>query len=123
MSKKSWQRKLRQWDETLLLQALADIGESSEDPRLVLRTLQLSRSILDENSGALPGAEVEARQPRSAGDREAIRAELDKCNNELEVTPVGRQSEAVQPTNQITPQTKGWSRYEGSWKPKPIGVI
>ncbi|EMR65820.1 putative hydroxyacylglutathione hydrolase protein [Eutypa lata UCREL1] len=79
MSKKSWQKKLRQWDETLLLQALAEISESSEDPRLVLRSLQLSRAMLDESSVVLPGAEmVDARQPRSAQEREAVRAEVEK---------------------------------------------
>ena len=126
MSKKSWQKKLRQWDETLLLQALAEISESSEDPRLVLRSLQLSRAMLDESSVVLPGAEmVDARQPRSAQEREAVRAEVEKCKNELEAsTPVGGASEVVaRPANQTPPQTKGWSRYEGQWKPKPIGVI
>lgn len=124
--RKSWQKKLRQWDETLLLQALAEISESSEDPKLVLRSLRLSRSLLDERSATFPGdaAEADVRQPRSAEHREAVRAELEKCNDELEATPIGAgRSEAVQPTNQTSLQTKGWSRYEGPWKPKPIGVV
>ncbi|KAK7749421.1 Cytoplasmic glyoxalase II [Diatrype stigma] len=113
--RKSWQKKLRQWDEALLLQALAEIGESSEDPKLVLRSLRLSRSILDERSANVHGdaAEADVRQPRSAEQREAVRAELEKYNVELEATPVSAgRSETVQPTNQTSLQTKGTGSHD-----------
>ncbi len=125
-SRSSLQKKLGQWDEALLMQVLAEIGESSEDPKLLLRSLQLSSSILDGSFAASSAAEPEAdvSRPRLSKDREAIRAELENCNNVLEATTmIVNGSKPARHTTQVSLQTKGWSKYEGPWEPKPIGVI
>ncbi|KAI0544087.1 Las1-domain-containing protein [Xylaria curta] len=44
--KNDLRRQLQSWDEASLLRALAKIAESSEEPQIILRALQLSRSIL-----------------------------------------------------------------------------
>lgn len=124
---KALQKKLRPWDEMLVLRTLAEIGESSEDPKLILRSLQLSRSIIEGGFAAVPAMEVEGSQPRPAKDMGAVRAELQASLQELEAVPVGIAKTSSQAPDQAPPsplpQTKGWSRYEGPWKPKPIGVV
>ncbi|RYP24541.1 hypothetical protein DL765_000561 [Monosporascus sp. GIB2] len=86
-SEKSLQKKLRQWDQTFILQVLGEIAESCEDSKLLLRSLQLSRGILDGGFTTSPAVGVDDSQPRPAKDIEAIRADLEKSRDELEAMP------------------------------------
>ncbi|RYP52859.1 hypothetical protein DL768_002108 [Monosporascus sp. mg162] len=112
-SKKSLQKKLRKWDQTLILQVLGEIGESSEDSKLLLRSLQLSRGILDGSFTISPAVRADGSQPRSARDFEAIRADLEKSRDELEATPVGVRDKPLQPHSRTPLQTRA-SRKLGS---------
>lgn len=125
-AKRSLHKKLRRWDESLLLRTLDEIGESAEDPKLLLRCLRLSRGILEGDIAAPPAVEAGTGKSRSARDANVVRAELRESVNELETMPVGNTKIPPQVLDHRTsssPQTKGWSRYEGPWKPKPIGVV
>ncbi|KAH9909984.1 Las1-domain-containing protein [Xylariomycetidae sp. FL2044] len=117
-------KQLRRWDEATLLRTLADIGDSSEEPRIILRSVQLSRGILDGSTAATaskPGPRVDAGSTRR--ELGSIRAELEQSSFELE----NRQAEDISRPTEMPPreqdQAKGWRRYEGVWKPKPIGVV
>ncbi|KAI0598045.1 Las1-like-domain-containing protein [Biscogniauxia sp. FL1348] len=121
---KTLQKQLKQWDDAVLLQALADIGDSSEDPRTILRSLQLSRGILDGTLAAPSASRLEASSAPMERDTEAVKAELQTLNNELEQIQFNSTSRVIGASAESPSQiSKGWSRYEGPWKPKPIGVV
>ncbi|KAI1139002.1 Las1-domain-containing protein [Hypoxylon sp. FL0543] len=120
-------KQLRQYDDSVLLQNLAEIGNSSEDPKIIARSLRLSQVILDGNFPPASSTWRDAASVSNTRDLEAVKAEVQVLNGELEAMKEGELAgEAVekQPTTQALPTpTKGWSRYEGTWKPKPIGVV
>ncbi|KAI5924305.1 Las1-like-domain-containing protein [Camillea tinctor] len=120
---KALQKQLKQWDDAVLLQALADIGDSSEDPRTILRSLQLSRGILDGTLAAPAASKLEASTVPMERDAEAVKAELQTLHNELEEIQLDSTSRVAGAPAGSSGQTRGWSRYEGPWKPKPIGVV
>ncbi|RYP09018.1 hypothetical protein DL764_001514 [Monosporascus ibericus] len=111
-SKKSLQKKLRKWDKILILQVLGEIGESSEDSKLLLRSLQLSRGILDGSFTTLPAVRAYGSKPRSAKDIEAIRADLERSRDELEATPVGVRGKTLQLQTRTLLQTKGTGKSD-----------
>ncbi|KAI1636418.1 Las1-domain-containing protein [Biscogniauxia mediterranea] len=69
---KALQKQLKQWDDAVLLQALADIGDSSEDPRTILRSLQLSRGILDGTLAVPSASRLDASSAPMEKDAEAF---------------------------------------------------
>ncbi|KAI0430806.1 Las1-like-domain-containing protein [Xylaria sp. FL1042] len=114
-------RELKSWDETSLLQTLADIAESSEEPQVILRALQFSRTVLNGDYD-LP-LTVASEAPRRTKDLEAIRVELQTLNEELENTQIERVEQPVEASDEAASQSIGWTRYQGTWTPKPIGVV
>ncbi|KAI1284519.1 Las1-like-domain-containing protein, partial [Xylaria sp. FL0933] len=115
-----FQKELKSWAETPLLQALADIAESSEDPRVILRALQLSRTVL--NGGSHIPSTVALETLRQTKDLEAVRVELQTLHEELENTQVQRVEQPLEASDEVPNQSTGWTRYQGTWTPKPIGV-
>lgn len=119
------QKQLRSWDEASLLRMLADIAESSEEPRVILRALQLSRTILGGAAEApltTPSADPPAPRIR---DLEAVRVELQTLNEELQDSRIERMDSPAQVPDEASTSTQstGWTRYQGTWTPKPIGVV
>ncbi|KAI1805475.1 Las1-domain-containing protein [Daldinia bambusicola] len=47
-------KQLRRWDDTVLLRNLAEIGDASEDPKIIARCLRLSQDILDGGCSSSP---------------------------------------------------------------------
>ncbi|KAI0408210.1 Las1-like-domain-containing protein [Xylaria palmicola] len=117
------QKQLKSWDEASLLRMISDVAESSEEPQIILRALQLSRSILDGDfelpSTATPGAPPATR----VRDLEAVRVELRTSNEELAETRVERVDQPAEASDEAPSQSVGWARYQGTWTPKPIGVV
>ncbi|KAI1351731.1 Las1-like-domain-containing protein [Xylaria sp. FL0043] len=116
-----FQKELKSWEETPLLQTLADIAESSEDPRVILRALQLSRTVL--NGGSHMPSTVASETLRQTKDLEAVRVELQTLHEELENTQVQRVEQPLEASDDVPNQSTGWTRYQGTWTPKPIGVV
>ncbi|KAI1410925.1 Las1-domain-containing protein [Hypoxylon sp. FL1857] len=120
-------KQLSRWDDAVLLQNLAELGNSSEDPKIIARSLRLSQVILDGNFSSSSSSWRDSGHVSKSKDLEAIRAELQVLNGELQMmeeTGQAREAVETQRAAQATPtQSKGWSRYEGPWKPKPIGVV
>ncbi|KAI0885282.1 Las1-domain-containing protein [Annulohypoxylon maeteangense] len=113
---------LKRWDEAVLLRSLAEIGDSSEDPRIISRSIRLSREILD---GGFSSESGDAERVSKTRDLETVRAELQMQDGELDAMDVGEPvCEAAEERNEVSmTQAKGWTRYEGAWKPRPIGVV
>ncbi|KAI0397245.1 Las1-like-domain-containing protein [Xylariaceae sp. FL0594] len=123
--KESIEKQLHSWDEASVLRTLAEIAGSSDEPLVILRATQLSRAILDKEFGLPSAVRPEASQAsKEKKDLHAVRTELQTLNEELRR---GIQEERVDDgdeTPQEPPsQSIGWTRYQGSWTPKPIGVV
>ncbi|KAI5862791.1 Las1-domain-containing protein [Durotheca rogersii] len=128
-------RQLGRWDESVVLQNLAEIADASEDPRIIARSLRLSRALLDEGFPSLLGTDVDAAErpagpPNGRKDLDAVRAELETSSRELEEaaaaevdSTAARAVEKKDAPPTPASQVRGWSKYEGTWKPKPIGVV
>ncbi|KAI0810679.1 Las1-like-domain-containing protein [Xylaria sp. FL0064] len=116
-----FQKELKSWEETSLLQTLADIAESSEEPQVILRALQLSHTVL--NGGSHMPSKVASETLRQTKDLEAVRVELQTLNEELENTRVQRVERPLEASDEVANQSTGWTRYQGTWTPKPIGVV
>ncbi|CAJ2507816.1 Uu.00g090020.m01.CDS01 [Anthostomella pinea] len=122
--------KLRsRWDDAVLLRTLADVGEASEEPRIILRSLQLSRGILDGSlASSPPAADPDSTWVPVQRDFDAVRAELESLENQLDSAGAAEIQSAERVVVPAAPgeapaQTKGWARYQGTWRPKPIGVV
>ncbi|KAK8047788.1 Las1-like-domain-containing protein [Apiospora saccharicola] len=113
-------KRMRQYDEVLVLEALSEIESSCKDPMMLRRSLQLYSHIV---GGGL-GSASENESSRSGKDLAAIQADLAQQTSQLEALPQISKAnvEAAAPI-ECPVMTKGWSRFEGPWKPKPIGVI
>ncbi|KAI1098522.1 Las1-domain-containing protein [Jackrogersella minutella] len=113
-------RQLGRWDEVVLLRKLAEIGDAADDPKVMARSLRLSQAILDGNFSS--SAWRNPDRASTSRNLEAVRADMQMLNGELEA--IGVADPAVEKHARIpAAQAKGWSRYEGPWKPRPIGVV
>ncbi|KAK9798276.1 putative hydroxyacylglutathione hydrolase [Seiridium cardinale] len=108
--KKSLGRRLKQWDDATLLQTLTDIGETAEDHRLLLRSLQLSQQILDGRMDMSGSSTSEEQRPSGKRDLKAVQEEMMQVTSELEtLQPVERprfQETSIQATTQANRPTK-----------------
>ncbi|KAI8965705.1 Las1-domain-containing protein [Daldinia sp. FL1419] len=123
---KALQKQLKQWDETVLLRNLAEIEDSFEDPKIISRCLRLSQAILDGDfSSSIVKKDVEdvpttRKLDDIKADMQALSEELEEEEDiDVDATPKTDETPVQTPSSQI----RGWSRYEGPWKPKPIGVV
>ncbi|KAI1738537.1 Las1-like-domain-containing protein [Xylaria scruposa] len=117
------QRQLRSWDEASLLRTLAEIAESSEEPQIILRALQLSRSIVGGGCELSLTVTSACHETRKTKDLESVRAELQTLNKELDNTQAERVDQPADASDETSSQSVGWTRYQGTWTPKPIGVV
>ncbi|TGJ86173.1 hypothetical protein E0Z10_g2604 [Xylaria hypoxylon] len=117
----NFQKQLNSWDEASLLQTLADIAGSSGELQVILRALQLSRTILS-GGFELPPTVLSGASPR-AKDLEAVRVELQTLNEELGDTQIQRVDQPAEVFDEAASQSLGWTRYQGTWTPKPIGIV
>lgn len=121
--KSGLQKQLRWWDKASLLQMLARIAESSEEPKLILRALQLSRGILDGSSELSLTVTLAVDGPPRTKDLETVRVELQTMNEVLPDFRGESVHEVTETADDASSQSVGWTRYQGTWTPKPIGVV
>ncbi|GAP89147.1 putative hydroxyacylglutathione hydrolase [Rosellinia necatrix] len=121
-AKAGLEKHLSSWDAPSLLQTLACIAESSEKPLVILRALQLSRTILAGGFEILSGTAPGTPLPRVT-DLEVVRVELQTLKDELEDVQAEHVDQPTPTCDEISMQSVGWTRYQGTWTPKPIGVV
>lgn len=122
-------RQLRKWDSALVLKTLADIGESTRDSGMLLRSVKLARTLLGT-------AELsEGQQRQEEGDETALRQELVMARGEAvrsgegpqrsiwgKVTTGKRKKDEDEDGGQ-TRKRGSWHKQTGPWVAKPIGVL
>jgi ribosomal biogenesis protein LAS1 len=117
------EKSLVNWDEDRLLGALIEIQGETDKTEVLLRTLQLHRSIAN-GIFKVGGKKNKQSVDKQAMDIEAVRAEMTimeaKLNKEEEVGLRGNDSEMMV---DVDSSSKGWTIWAGPWIPKPIGVV
>ncbi|KAI2623325.1 Las1-domain-containing protein [Hypoxylon sp. NC1633] len=120
-------KQLKQWDEATLLQVLGEIGDSSQDTKVILRSVRMSQAILDGNFSPSSLLTAKGSESLSAGqtldylrtDTRNLKIELGKIG----IADIGREMAEERVRRESPAPAQGWTRYEGLWKPKPIGVV
>ncbi|KAJ4388728.1 rRNA-processing protein las1 [Gnomoniopsis smithogilvyi] len=118
-------RQLKKWDWGLVITTLADIGESTRDSGMLLRSVKLTRTIL--------GTADEDREGQDEGET-ALRQELTAARDEAEKAGEGsqrlgwgrvtgkRKKDEVEDGDQER-KRGAWFKPKGPWVAKPIGVL
>ncbi|KAI1468437.1 Las1-domain-containing protein [Daldinia caldariorum] len=128
-------KQLRRWDDTVLLRNLAEIGDASEDPKIIARCLRLSQDILDGDFSSSPSVPKRAAAGNMSATTTAaakrklddVKADMRALDEELEaagsVEGTSHKDVEIPTQKKQSSQVREWWRYEGPWKPKPIGVV
>jgi hypothetical protein len=121
LDSKTFMRKLRHWDQISVLGVLSDIGDLAEDPRVILRSLQLSHQTLGEKSGG----DGDRSGTLTGKDIDTVRDEVSQAAEEVEAMEMVIPPEAAghnRPAETAT-QSQGWERPRFKWRAKPIGAV
>lgn len=111
------------WEEDRLLGALVEIQGETDETEVLLRALKLHRSIV---TGMIRVGEKEDKQSleKQNLDIEEVKNEMARMETELNQEDG---AESAPETSEMIVDAdsgaKGWSKWEGPWIPKPIGVI
>jgi ribosomal biogenesis protein LAS1 len=117
------EKTLSNWDEDQLLDALIEIQGETDETQILLRALQIHRSIVN---GTIRDEENKEMPSQDMQDMEivAVRDEMSRMEAELnkkEDVEFGlNDSEMIV---DMDSGAKGWSKWARPWTPKPIGVV
>jgi len=117
------EKTLGNWDEDQLLDALIEIQDETDETQILLRALQIHRSIVN---GTIRDGENKEMPSLNMQDMEivVVRDEMSRVEAELnkkEDVEFGlNDSEMIV---DIDSGAKGWSKWARPWTPKPIGVV
>lgn len=117
-------RQLRKWDWGLVITTLADIGESTRDSGMLLRSVKLARTLL--GMAQLRYGEAE--------DETALKQELVLARGEAENAGessqrsiwgkvTGKRKKDDIEDGDRDGKREGWYKQTGPWTPKPVGVL
>lgn len=116
-------RRFKKFDEGLVLELLMELGDSS-DVSFLLRSTRLAAAIV---SGEKFQDSKTTTQTTSLAD---IRAEMEKAEAELDSSRVeADEDESTESNTQDLLKkneasvSSGWKVWEGTWTPKPIGMV
>ncbi|KAF9881260.1 hypothetical protein CkaCkLH20_01410 [Colletotrichum karsti] len=111
-------RLLDRLDEKQVLLALSLIMEAPASNAVLLGALKLSREILGTGQGEESG-ELDLER-----DVERVRAEISRSRDALmsDAKEDDKSSGDALPEDSHGGGGTGWAKYEGTWKPRPIGV-
>ncbi|KAA8568051.1 hypothetical protein EYC84_008470 [Monilinia fructicola] len=105
-----------------LVRALDELEECAEDPLILLQALKFRQKILDwEESKSSKSNASSVSDTRPEG-LQGFRAGIISMEHDLDGTATTMQvdKDHSPPTENTE---KGWTRWEGPWVPKPIGVL
>lgn len=117
-------RQLRKWDRGLVVTTLADIGETTRDSGMLLRSVKLARTILGQ-AEALDGQEDETalRQALAVARGEAEGSGESSQRSIWGKVTGKRKKDDVEDDDNQDKERRGWFKQEGPWAVKPIGVL
>ena len=113
---------LSDWNEDQLQGALIEIQGETNEAEILLRALQLHQTIVN----GMVKAKEKQGQPslgENNTDIEAIRDEMTRMEAELNTEEDFMSQPKDEASVDREPDGKGWSRWEGPWLPRPIGVV
>jgi hydroxyacylglutathione hydrolase len=102
-SKQKVMRQLRQWDLDHLQKTIAELQRTLPGNQVFLKCMRLSQEM-----AAMTTEEVNSPEPEVG--------EIPEDQEQEDQEP------GQDPDRSSDPNT-GWSRYSGTWRPKPIGVV
>lgn len=104
-----------------LLDECMEAIEDADDPRAILRSLEISKGVLDAESMEL---DPSSHSGTPVGNIDEIRASLLRVENELrDSSPEPMPATVVSDDVFDDSEGKGWAKWEGPWVPKPIGTV
>ena len=109
------------WNEDEVIRILIELDPSTEDTRMILESLRLSKMILRgqksrDSTGQNLGSETIVKNV------EDIKAELAMMKDDLRDSQE-HTSPKKPASSSVVIEGSGWSQWEGPWVPKPIGTI
>lgn len=114
---------LRNWDEDQVLGALMEIGATTETPEVLLQSLRLSEKVMNRN-GQYQSEELTSISDQRVSNLDEVKAELALMEEELNHSGEDESQKMDTTCNTtIDLNCKGWTMWEGSWVPKPIGIV
>ena len=114
---------LSSWDEDQLLGALIEIQRETNETEILLRTLQLHRSIVNGMAKVRQKIGMPSPEKRDA-DIEAVRTQITTMEAELnKAENVELGANDLEMTGDEDSGSNGWTVWEGPWVPKPIGMV
>lgn len=124
MARKAAMMKLRKWDETLVLRELSEAGE--KDGSLLWGAARAAREFVPDGPGKVKAKAEEKLDMDSLdalkAEMEAQMAKLEKVTQDTDVVmDDGEDDDAAEGDGDES--SFGWSAYQGTWVPKPIGVV
>jgi ribosomal biogenesis protein LAS1 len=118
-----WETSLSGWEEDRLLGALVEIQGETDETEVLLRALQLHRSIANGMIKVEEKKDKQSLEKRNL-DIEEVKNEMSRMEAELDQED---DAESAPKDSEMTVDAdsgaKGWPKWEGPWIPKPIGVI
>ncbi|KAF7909943.1 uncharacterized protein EAF01_003661 [Botrytis porri] len=105
-----------------LLRALGELEDSLEDPMTILQAHNFRQKISDWEESKSPKSNSTSVPNTNAQDLDDIRAGMVKMEHDLDTAAASIQISKDDKSSANSTE-KGWSRWEGPWVPKPIGVL
>jgi hypothetical protein len=122
-------RRLARWEALVVVRALAEIGEGTQDTALLLRTVKMSREVLKRAGRTRRAGDEDDDMGEEGAGETGDQAEDKIMMEDLEQarTEVARQREELRRRGEEEPARLeeddcGWSEWRGVWKSRPIGV-
>ncbi|KAL2760538.1 hypothetical protein ACRALDRAFT_1059673 [Sodiomyces alcalophilus JCM 7366] len=111
---------VKKWGDVRVLETLEDVADAPPSNAVMLCALRLSRELMQG------GLMEELNQ--TIKDAEEVKTEMQRLRQELDdASRVGAgdaKGQLLSTSVGISPEgDTGWSRYEGVWRPKPIGMV
>jgi ribosomal biogenesis protein LAS1 len=107
---------VKRWGEDKVVEALMEIEVITRDTQLLLG--------ISKVQGIIFHASEDHTQIQETGkDLDAVRAELEGMENDLESTGISGETKTNNSLGVEDHGGKGWEMWEGHWTPQPIGVV
>jgi hypothetical protein len=115
-------------DDALVLRVLDSIGDLTADSRLLRKVVGLTREVLEAAEEDAPAEQMDVDQAQEGSrpgrrDIDELKAEMELARRGLTALDQKMRSRGRDEGAQEVSQGPSWSRFEGTWVPKPIGNV